>query len=234
MFESPAKTDERLQEMLQGKLAEISILRDQLLPDSMSKLVEAWVMQRFGGGNAGDDDEDGESRFGAANQDSQRLAGRPGVPMWRGMLHEQVLAGLRNGSSTNVSSSELGRADAPSAVGPESDFRRLLAASSPEANRRLQDAPAPSWMHPQLNVLEFSFSIASLSMVSVLEVLFHIEYFDHNFRLPWWAWMLVIVPAEGGSVATCFWGLSLWCEIILGFIGLHQIELMMGLMIWHR
>lgn len=238
MFENPARTDDRLQDMLQGKLAEISILRDQLLPDSMSKLVEAWVSRRFGAEHASEG-EDEESRFGAANV---RSTDRPGVPLWRGMLHEQVLAGLRNGSSSDSGSVVDAQAVAPSTVGPESDFRRLLDTFASELSRRLQDAPAgeipgdavASWFHPDLNALEFSFSIASLSMVSVFEVLFHIEYFDHNFRMPWWAWMLIIIPTEAGTVSTCFWGFSLWCEIILGFIGLHEIELVMGLMIWHR
>lgn len=78
---------------------------------------------------------------------------------------------------------------------------------------------------PTLDGLELSFSIAGLTLVVVLEVLVHMSFMVEGFDLPKWGWLMVVSPTDGMAVATCFYGLSIWCDLILGAIGLNIIEL---------
>jgi len=91
-----------------------------------------------------------------------------------------------------------------------------------------------AWANPSLNGAEFGFSLASVIMLFSFEVLLHLEFFLSNFYMPWWGWLLIIVPVEGMSITTCLFGFSVYCKMISGALGLHLIEGTMGLIYYRR
>lgn len=66
--------------------------------------------------------------------------------------------------------------------------------------------------------------ISSVILVAAAEVLVHIEMFVPKFSMPAWAWRLILTPTEAGVVATCKRGLNVWCDIVLGALGLNVLD----------
>merc|ERR1719446_1577879 len=91
--------------------------------------------------------------------------------------------------------------------------------------RRLDSgAKADTWLSPEIDTSEFVSSLVGVSMVFVLELIIHLSYWI-GFSMPLWAWLMLLCPTEGTAVATCLFGLSVWCDVILGTLGLNVLEL---------
>lgn len=89
------------------------------------------------------------------------------------------------------------------------------------AGRRLN---AGTWAHPVLNGFETTVGITTVVLVVVMEIMLHIEVLNPKFSLPTWAWMMILVPANTVAVWTCVTGLSLWCDLVFGALGLNVLD----------
>lgn len=236
----PESMHVRLKDFVEQKLAEISILQDKHVPDSVRRMAEAWLLRRF------------RSRNGGSG--GQGSAG-PGPQLWRGMLAPEVLERLRENRTVHT------RADEVEMGFPAADLeRRLLEEQHSEFYddaRRLQASTAAffedqhmgrmlqaieigvtvqedAWANPVLNGLTFGLGLASNLMLIGFEVCLHLEFFLPGFYMPWWAWLLLIGPTEGLGITSCIFGLSIFCKMMLGAVGVHVIEGTMGLIYFAR
>lgn len=91
-----------------------------------------------------------------------------------------------------------------------------------------------AWANPVLNGFTFGLGLASNLMLLGFEVCLHLEFFLPGFYMPWWAWLLLIGPTEGLGITTCIFGLSIFCKMMLGAVGVHVIEGTMGLIYFAR
>jgi hypothetical protein len=226
----------RLAALSQSKLAELAILRDKLVPKSITKLAKHVMTQRL---------------------KQQRPQDQSAVDIWRGMFEPAVLA-LMCGNATAVVQSERphwGAASIPSRRLEDAhdvfvdDFHTGLRQLHAELARRFQEgsgerrlqavditveAQTDAWANPELNGMEMGLSLASVCTLLSFEVLLHLEFFVDNFYMPWWAWLLIMLPTEGLGVTTCIIGFSRYCQMILGALGVHLVEGTMGLIYYER
>merc|ERR1719379_364986 len=201
-----AAVQRKLQGMFQARKAELQRLRDELVPGDLSGSLRAW----------------------AEEQQPSKVAGFVG-----GMLSPQALQEMSR-RDLRMPQSPVQTRSVPSGIA--SHVRELAA--------RVQSAPgaagaAPTaghvahllrrrldtWYHPELNTVELTFSIIAVALVCVLEILIHLNILLKDFSMPTWAWILVVAPTEGTAVATCLFGLTLWCDIIFGAVGLNVLDL---------
>lgn len=220
----PESAHLRLKELVKEKLAQIAILQDRLMPHSIQGMASDYYQRHY-------------TREGSAGD---------GPSLWRGMLETRVLALLRGNATVGPETPKWGAASIPSrrllehgfedVDGLQEDFRRL----QEDFSRHLANidigvaVQSDAWANPALNGAEFGISLASVIMLLGFEVVLHLEFFMTNFYMPWWGWLLIIVPVEGMSVTTCIFGFSTYCKIIAGALGVHLVEGTMGLIYFQR
>lgn len=152
------------------------------------------------------------------------------IQLWDGMLSAQTLQEIRKPAPAASSKAVLpqSQVDAQSfdvaSLGPH--MRKLVTqagggAAVLPALRRLAD----TWYTPELNTLELSISISAVVLTFVTELLIHLDILMKEFDMPTWAWLLVFCPTEGTALATCMFGLTIWCDIILGAVGVNVLDI---------
>merc|ERR1711924_149509 len=70
---------------------------------------------------------------------------------------------------------------------------------------------------------QLTVDIVALALVMVLEIVVHLS-FALDFSIPLWAWLMIICPAAGAGVMSCFNGFSVYCDVILGAVGINLLE----------
>lgn len=140
--------------------------------------------------------------------------------VWGGMLSPRALQ-------------EMSRRDLPQSsvqtqtrqVSIASHVRELTKVEQQLRRRLAAAVGADTWANPKINTVELTFSIIAVVLVCVLEVLIHVNLFVKEFSMPTWAWILILAPTEGTAVATCLFGLTIWCDVIFGAVGLNILDL---------
>lgn len=81
-----------------------------------------------------------------------------------------------------------------------------------------------TWAHPVLNPFETTLGITAVVLVTAMEILIHVEILNPKFSMPTWGWMAILVPTHTVAVWTCVTGLSLWCDLVFGALGLNVLD----------
>lgn len=122
---------------------------------------------------------------------------------WRGMLDPSITRLMRGNGTIEIDMTE-GREKIDMTEG-----------------RRLNMG---TWAHPVLNGFELTIGITTVVLIAAMEIMIHIEIFNSKFSMPTWAWMMVIMPAQTVGVWTCVTGLSIWCDLVFGALGLNVLD----------
>jgi len=60
--------------------------------------------------------------------------------------------------------------------------------------------------------------------VAIGEILIHCEMFIKNFFIPQYAWVLILIPMQVVSSLACAKGVNVYCDTIMGFMGLNSLD----------
>lgn len=135
---------------------------------------------------------------GGASDDSDAAHSKA----WRGMLDPSITKLMRGNGTIEIDY--------------EYEGRRL-----DDKGRQLNMG---TWAHPVLNGFETTLGITTVVLVTAMELVIHIEIINPKFHMPTWAWLLVFMPAQTVAVWTCVTGLSLWCDLVFGALGLNVLD----------
>jgi len=66
--------------------------------------------------------------------------------------------------------------------------------------------------------------IFAVVAVAIGEILIHCEMFIKNFFIPQYAWVLILIPMQVVSSLACAKGVNVYCDTIMGFMGLNSLD----------
>jgi hypothetical protein len=213
VFDGPAKLSGKIVQHLTPRLAELNALREELVPKGFTRALDRWREDNmanlsYGFGSYGQPEvgvfPEGKYAEGSDQEGSDHIHSKA----WRGMLNPSITKLLRSNSSSTI---EI----------EYTDDNELSIESVPTKERRLNMG---TWARPVLTGFENSIGITATVLVTAMEIIIHVEIITPKFHMPTWAWMSIVVPSETVGVWTCVTGLSVWCDIMFGALGLNVLD----------
>lgn len=169
-----------------------------------------------------------------------RTSAAPTVDLWRGMLSPEAVSEMRKAPPPVQQSSVASqRVPAEALTAHVRDLAaRVGARSGPAAAGIKAERRLPELMYASnvVNVMsggEIALSITSIVIATGLETLFILNQCVGGGLMPLWVWIMIIVPTEASTIATCMVGFNMWCYILLGIVGTNVVTLMEQAFFFH-
>jgi len=95
---------------------------------------------------------------------------------------------------------------------------------SPLALQPVHEGNAPADRRLSIGVGGVPVGILAVILVAIGEILVHVEMFVPKFNMPSWGWKLILTPVQVVSVLACNNGLNVYCNSIMGAMGLNALD----------
>lgn len=96
--------------------------------------------------------------------------------------------------------------------------------------RQLRTGP---WSAPtSINGWELAEGIVMIVMVSAAELVLHIDLLIPNVDMPLFVHAILMIPSYALGVGSCVIGMTVWCDLFLGALGVNVLDAILASMEW--
>lgn len=221
------EVQEELKNELLSRKGELVALRQDVTTSHLAEAVRKWARRRRRG--EGELELDGKIQLWSGMFSPEALSEmrRQEQPL----RAPQALPGIPQSSVTArpIDAKEIGghmrslvaRVGGTAAHASAAVVGGQLGRLAHQLRRRLNSG---TWANPKINTVELTFSIIAVGLMVAMEVVQLVEIFKPDFEMPTWGWLMLVTPTEGAGVATCMIGLTVWCDIVLGALGINVLQ----------